>query len=223
VIPWKLLDTGAVPDGGELRLMQRGDEFAIMAGPIVLMNNRMSGSEESLATLTLERLRGRPKPTLLIGGLGMGFTLRAALANSADARLVVAELVPAIVQWARGPLAELFAGSLDAPRVAIEVGDVGALMRRSRGAFDAILLDVDNGPEGLTRDGNEGLYAAGGLGAAYSALRPGGYLAVWSAHPSPEFTRRLSRAGFTVEELKVRARGKSGGSRHLIWMARRGK
>ena len=219
MIPWVELDRAPVPDGGELRLLQRGAEFSIMAGPIVLMNSRISGSEEQLAVLALERLAGRKKPRLLIGGLGMGFTLRAALAARPDAQIAVAELLPAIVAWGRGPLAAIFAGSLDDKRVTISVGDVGALIRSSRAGYDAILLDVDNGPEGLTRDGNGGLYAAAGLRAAHSALRPGGVLAVWSAHPSPPFTRLLGQCGFAVEELKLRARGKSGGSRHVIWMA----
>ena len=221
MVPWVEIDRAKVPEGGELRLIRRGAEFSIMAGPIVLMNNRISGSEEQLAVLALERLAGRARPRLLIGGLGMGFTLRAALAARADVEIVVAELLPAIVAWGRGPLAELFAGSLDDPRVTIEIADVGALIRDGRGGYDAILLDVDNGPEGLTRDGNGGLYAAAGLRAAYVALRPGGLLAVWSAHPSAPFTRLLGQCGFAAEELKLRARGKSGGSRHIIWMARR--
>ncbi|MEO8758413.1 MAG: hypothetical protein ABI398_11770 [Devosia sp.] len=221
MIPWVELDRAKVPEGGELRLLQRGAEFSIMAGPIVLMNSRISGSEEQLAELSLQRIRTHARPRLLIGGLGMGFTLRAALAARADVEIVIAELVPPIVAWARGPLAELFAGSLDDPRVKVELADVGALIRAARGGYDAILLDVDNGPEALTRDGNEGLYALAGLRAAYTALRPGGVLAVWSAHPSPEFTKRVARSGFAVEEIKLRARGKSGGSRHTIWMARR--
>jgi spermidine synthase len=221
MVPWVEIDRAKVPEGGELRLLRRGAEFSIMAGPIVLMNNRVSGSEEQLAVLALERLGGRARPRLLIGGLGMGFTLRAALAARADVDIVVAELLPAIVAWARGPLAELFAGSLDDQRVRIEIGDVGALIRAGRKEYDAILLDVDNGPEGLTRDGNGGLYAAAGLRSAWLALRPGGLLAVWSAHPSPAFTRLLGQCGFAVEEIKLRARGKSGGSRHTIWMARR--
>jgi spermidine synthase len=221
MVPWVEIDRAKVPEGGELRLLRRGAEFSIMAGPIVLMNNRISGSEEQLAVLALERLGGRARPRLLIGGLGMGFTLRAALAARADVDIVVAELLPAIVAWARGPLAELFAGSLDDQRVRIEIGDVGALIRAGRKEYDAILLDVDNGPEGLTRDGNGGLYAAAGLRSAWLALRPGGLLGVWSAHPSPAFTRLLGQCGFAVEEIKLRARGKSGGSRHTIWMARR--
>ena len=220
MIPWVELDRADVPDGGgQLRLMQRGTEFSIMAGTTELMNSRLSGSEEALAVLSFERLRGRKSPVVLIGGLGMGFTLRAALAASPDARLVVGELVPAVVAWARGPLADVFQGSLDNPRVEVVVGDVGRLIRTAHAGYDAILLDVDNGPDGLSREANDSLYSAKGLREAWAALRPGGVLAVWSSGPNAEFTKRLDRAGFTVEELKVRANGKRGGARHVIWMA----
>jgi spermidine synthase len=220
VIPWEELDTAPVPDGGQLRLMRRGAEFSIMAGSTELMNSRVRGSEEALATLSLERLADRANPHILIGGLGMGFTLRAALATRPDLRITVAELVPAVVAWAHGPLAPVFAGCLGDPRVAVAVGDVGALIRSARGIYDAILLDVDNGPGGLSRAGNDGLYAAKGLAAARAALRPRGVLAVWSSHPDSGFTRRLQQAGFAVEELPVRAHGRRG-ARHLIWMATR--
>ncbi|MBI4921243.1 MAG: hypothetical protein HY834_05800 [Devosia nanyangense] len=220
MIPWEELDTAAVPDGGQLRLMRRGAEFSIMAGAVELMNSRVRGSEEALATLSLERLRDRANPNILIGGLGMGFTLRAALAMRPDLRITVAELVPAVVAWARGPLAPVFAGSLDDPRVAVVVGDVGPMIRSARKDWDAILLDVDNGPGGLSRAANDSLYAANGLRAAHTALRPGGVLAVWSSHPDSGFTRRLQQAGFAVEELPVRAHGRRG-ARHLIWMATR--
>ncbi|WP_454684107.1 spermidine synthase [Ancylobacter moscoviensis] len=220
MIPWTLLDTAKVPDGfGELRLKRRGDEFSIMAGATELMNSRLSGSEQALATLVCARLGPRPALRLLIGGLGMGFTLRAALGEvGPEARIVVAELVPAVIAWARGPMAELFAGSLDDPRVSLHEGDVAAVIRAGRGSYDAILLDVDNGPGGLTRAANDGLYSAAGLGAARAALRPGGVLAVWSSAPDDGFTRRLRQAGFAVEEARVRAHGKSG-ARHVIWLA----
>ncbi|MET0336358.1 MAG: spermidine synthase [Caulobacter sp.] len=223
MIPWKHLDTAIVPDqGGELRLMQRGHEFSIMAGAIELMNSRLSGSEEALATLTCERLGGRAKPTVLIGGLGMGFTLRAALgAWGADAKMTVAELVPSVVAWARGPLAGVFDGCLDDPRVSIHVGDVCDPIREGKGAWDAILLDVDNGPDGLTREANDGLYSPAGLDVARTALRPGGILAVWSSAPDDAFTRRLKRAGFQVEEVRVRASRTGRGAKHMIWLARR--
>lgn len=225
MIPWSLIDTAQVPggEGGELRLKQRGDEFAIMLGSNELMNSRLSGSEESLATIVCARIHDRKAPRILIGGLGMGFTLRAALAAlPPDARIVVAELVPAVVAWARGPMAEIFGDSLTDPRVTIREADVGDVIRSDRTAFDAILLDVDNGPEGLTRKTNDGLYDLKGLGAARTALRPGGILAVWSSGPNPKFTWRLQKAGFAVEEVRARANGVRGGARHVIWIAGRG-
>jgi spermidine synthase len=220
MIPWTHLDTASLPGGGgELRLMQRGTQFVIRIGQNDLMNSRLSGSEEALARLSCGRIGGRPRPHVLIGGLGMGFTLRAALAAlGPDARITVAELVPAVVAWARGPLAELFAGSLEDPRVTIHEGDVGPLIRSHRAAWDAILLDVDNGPEGLTVASNDGLYEVPGLGAARAALRPGGHLAVWSSGPDRTFADRLRRTGFAVEEARVRAHGTTG-PRHVIWFA----
>lgn len=220
MLPWIELDTAPVPDGGTLKLMQRGTEFWIMAGTNPLMTSRQSGSEEALATLAFARLGDRPRPRLLIGGLGMGFTLRAALAIAPPgAEIVVAEIVPAVVAWARGPLAPVFAGCLDDPRVRIQQADVAAVIARAPRRWDAILLDVDNGPEGLSRAGNDRLYTAAGLRAQKAALAPGGVLAVWSAHPDAAFARRLAAAGFAVTEEKVRARGRSGGARHLVWLA----
>ena len=222
MIPWSLLDTAKVPGGGELRLKQRGAEFAIMLGTDELMNSRLSGSEQALATIACERIRDRKAPRVLIGGLGMGFTLRAALATlRMDARIVVAELVPAVVVWARGPMAEVFGDSLTDPRVNIREADVGDLIRSGASAYDAILLDVDNGPEGLTRKTNDALYDLKGLGAARAALRPGGILAVWSSGQNPKFTWRLRKAGFEVEEVSARANGSRGGARHVIWIATR--
>lgn len=226
MLPWTTLDSAKIPDAkmpggaGELRLKQRGEEFSIMLGTNELMNSRLSGSEEALAHLSCARIAGRARPHVLIGGLGMGFTLRAALAAlGADARVTVAELVPAVVAWARGPMADLFAGSLEDPRVAVRVEDVGRIMRERGASFDAILLDVDNGPEGLTVEANDSLYSTAGLGVARAALRPGGVLAVWSAAPDPAFAQRLKRVGFAAEEARVRAnRGKSG-ARHVIWLA----
>jgi spermidine synthase len=220
MLPWTQLDTAEIPGGGVLRLMRRGDEFSIRLGGNELMNSRAGGSEEVLATAACGRLAGRAAPAVLIGGLGMGFTLRAALAGlPADARVTVAELVPAVVAWARGPMAALFAGCLDDPRVAVAEADVGGLISSARASFNAILLDVDNGPDGLSRPGNDRLYDAGGLGQARAALRPGGVLAVWSAGPDAGFTRRLKQAGFAVEEVRARALGKRGGARHVIWLA----
>jgi spermidine synthase len=226
MIPWELLDTADVPGGGQLRLMRRGAEFSIRLGHNELMNSRLSGSEEALANLACEKIGARAKPQVLIGGLGMGFTLRATLqALGGDARVVVAELVPAVVAWARGPMAGVFGGSLADKRVDIREADVGQLIRAGSSAYDAILLDVDNGPEGLTRDANDALYDLQGLRAARAALRPGGVLAVWSSGPDADFTRRLRKSGFDVDEVKVRARGSRvgsrGGARHVIWIATR--
>lgn len=224
MLPWVQLDSAAIPDdGGTLRLKQRGQEFSIMLGSNELMNSRLSGSEEALATLAWRKIEGRKQPHMLIGGLGMGFTLRAALAVlPLDARVTVAELVPEVVAWARGPMADIHKGTLDDPRVDIHVGDVGALIRSRSATYDAILLDVDNGPDGLTRASNDGLYDAAGLGAAKMALRPKGVLAVWSSAPDPAFTRRLRQAGFATEEVPVRANGKRGGAKHFLWMAMKG-
>jgi spermidine synthase len=186
------------------------------------MNSRLSGSEEALATLACGRLEALERPHLLIGGLGMGFTLRAALAVlGSGARVVVAELMPAVLGWARGPMADLFGDSLIDPRVSIREADVADLIRSSRSTFDAILLDVDNGPEALAREANNALYDLKGLRAAYAALRPLGVLAVWSSGPDVRFAKRLRDAGFEVEELKVRANGKRGGARQMIWLATR--
>jgi spermidine synthase len=220
MIRWVQLDTAPIPGGGELRLMQRGAELSIMSGSIELMNSRLSGSEEALAVLSCERIRGRPRPRMLIGGLGMGFTLRAALAElPRDAEVVVAELLPAVVAWARGPMAHIFDGCLEDPRVVIHEADVAEVIGAPRAAYDAILLDVDNGPEGLTRKANDALYDVPGLKRAHTALRRGGVLAVWSSGPHPKFTRSLRQAGFAVNELAVRATGRGGGARHIIWIA----
>ena len=196
MLPWKVLDTAKVPGGREeLRLKQRGAEFVIMLGKQELMSNRLSATEEALATFGCDTIRTRAKPRVLIGGLGMGFTLRAALKILGDkADIVVAELVPAVVAWARGPMAKLFGDSLTDARVTIHETDVGELIRAKVSAYDAILLDVDNGPEGLTRVANDALYDAKGLAAAHRALRPGGVLAVWSSAPDPKFTARLKKA-----------------------------
>ena len=220
MIPWVHLDTAAISDSADcLRLMRRGNEFAIMAGRITLMNSRTSSSETALAELACNHLRERRNSRILIGGYGMGFTLRAALAGlGADAHILVAELVPAIMEWARGPMAELTAGCLDDPRVSVREANVGDLIASGQASFDAILLDVDNGPDGLSRSANNRLYDLRGLKAARNALRPKGMLAVWSAAPDHEFANRLDRAGFTVEEIKVRS-NKGRGGQHVIWMA----
>ena len=172
-----------------------------------------------MATLAFDRIGQRPEARVLIGGLGMGFTLRAALAAfRPDAKIVVAELVPAVVAWARGPLGELHGASLDDPRVTLHEGDVGEAIRAEEAAFNAILLDVDNGPGGLSRKENDGLYSRSGLADAKRALRPGGVLEVWSSTRDSGFTKRLKQAGYAVEEIGVRAH-KGRGARHVIWMA----
>ena len=222
--PRELIGIAEVPGGPPLRLFRRGGDFMIVLDRNELMSTRASGSERALGTMTCDRLPDRRAPHLLIGGYGMGFTLRAVLERlGPDARVTVAELVPGIVEWATGPMADLTAGCLDDPRVALEIVDVGAAIRAAPARYDAILLDVDNGPDGLTRPANDGIYTARGLDDARAALRPGGVLAIWSAAPDPAFARRLARGGFAVEEVRVRARddGKGGGkgATHIIWFA----
>ena len=221
MIPWLQLDTARVPGADvQLRLMQRGAEFSMMLGQNELMSSRLSGSEEALATLACRRIEAAKSPHLLIGGLGMGFTLRAALAVlGSDARIMVAELVPAVIAWARGPMANIFGDSLDDPRASIREADVVDVIRSHDSVFDAILLDVDNGPEGLIRKANDALYDLKGLKAIRRALRPGGVLAVWSSGPNPLFSKRLGAAGFEVNEVAVRATTKRSGARHVIWFA----
>lgn len=220
--PRELIDTATVPGGEDLRLFRRGADFMIVLDRNELMNSRMSGSEEALATMSCARLAGRRAPHLLIGGYGMGFTLRAALAVlGPDARVTVAELVPKIITWARGPMVELAAGCLDDPRVHVIERDVADVIAAGRGQYDAILLDVDNGPDGLVRAGNDRLYSMRGLDVAKAALAPGGVLAIWSAAPDAAFARRLHDAGFAVEEVAVRARSNGKGPRHVIWFATR--
>jgi spermidine synthase len=220
MIPRELLGTAKVPGGEDLRLFRRGADFMIVLDRNELMNSRMSGSEEALAVMTCERLRHVRAPHLLIGGYGMGFTLRAAeAALPRDARLTVAELVPEILEWARGPMAALTGQCLDDPRLTLVERDVAEVIGAARGSFDAILLDVDNGPDGLVRTANDQLYSARGLAAARAALKPGGILAVWSAGADPAFTRRLKLAGFAVDEVGVRARSNGKGPSHVIWFA----
>ncbi|WP_422373246.1 spermidine synthase [Hoeflea sp.] len=222
MIPWERLDAVTLEDGVQLKLMRRGSEYSIMLGANELMNSRLSGSEEALAAHAIERLGSTPAPRILIGGLGMGFTLRAALGLlDTDARVTVAEFVPEVIAWARGAMGEVFAGCLEDPRVSLFEGDVGELIRTGQGQWDAILLDVDNGPDGLTRQGNDALYSAQGLASAYKALAGRGVYSVWSSAPDPAFTRRLRKAGFTVEERATRASTKKRGARHMIWIAQR--
>ncbi len=218
--PRELLGVADVPGGDPLRLFRRGRDFMIVLDRNELMSTRMNGSEIALGTMACDRLAGHPAPHLLIGGYGMGFTLRAVLERlDAAGRVTVAELVPGIIEWARGPMAELTAGCLDDPRVTLRMGDVGDAIRAAPRAYDAILLDVDNGPDGLTRPANDGLYSARGLDEARAALRPGGVLAIWSAAPDPAFARRLARGGFAVDEVRARARDNGKGAHHVIWFA----
>ncbi|HEY5278347.1 MAG TPA: spermidine synthase [Pseudolabrys sp.] len=223
MLPWVRLDTAQVPGGGELRLMRRGTEFTIKLGSNELMNSRLTATEQALATLACDKIKERPAPRILIGGLGMGFTLRAALiVLGRQAHIDVAELVPAVVAWARGPMADLFGGSLTDPRVTIHDADVVDMIRAARADYDAILLDVDNGPNGITRKTNDRLYDLAGLAAAHETLRPGGVLAVWSSAPDVKFTARLRKSGFTAVENAVRAKGPQGRAQHFIWVATRG-
>jgi spermidine synthase len=220
--PWIELASAPVPGGKTLlKLMQRGEEYSIMLGTNELMNSRLSGSEEALARLVADRLGADHAGTILIGGLGMGFTLRAALLALSRAKIDVAEIVPEVIAWARGPLGPVFSGCLDNSRVWVINDDVAHLIKTSPATYDAILLDVDNGPDGVSREGNDGLYSHAGLAAALRALKPGGVLAVWSAHPSDAFARRLGQAGFAFDEIKVRARSTGKGARHVIWVATR--
>ena len=220
MIPRELISTAYVPDGEELRLYRHGTDFMIVLDRNELMSTRQRGSEEALATMTCARIAATPRPHVLVGGYGMGFTLRAALAAlPADATVTVAEVLPDIIEWARGPMAEVAAGCLDDPRVHLVVGDVVKVIDTSPGTFDAILLDVDNGPDGLVRPDNNRLYSRRGLATAGEALRPGGVLAIWSAARDERFVRRLHEAGFAVDEITVRARSNGKGAKHVIWFA----
>lgn len=223
MIPWQILESVPVPGGGgQLSLHRRGSEFSIRVAGRELMNSRVHGSEDALAELTCARLSRQPSPKVLIGGLGMGFTAAAALsALGGQARVVVAELVPAVVSWNQGPLAALAGYPLQDPRLTMKTMDVALLLQGAASSYDGIILDVDNGPDGLTRSGNDWLYGHSGIRVAHMALRPEGILAVWSAAPDPSFGRRLRQGGFVVEECTVRARGKKGGGRHVIWLARK--
>lgn len=222
---WVTLAAVDIPNnGGTLSLARRDAEFSIRLSGIrgELMNSRVHGSEEALAELGCARLQAAPGARILVGGMGMGFTLAAALAAvPACAVVTVAELIPEVVEWNRGPLGECAGRPLQDSRARVHLGDVAKLIAGSHDAFDAILLDVDNGPEGLTHDDNRWLYSAAGLKALYRALGAAGTLAVWSAGPDPLFVIRLKKAGFHAAVRPVRARpGK--GSHHTIFLARKG-
>lgn len=221
MIPWQRIDTTTIPGSAQrLRLLQRGDEFSIRGDGFELMSSRRHASEETLARLACGCLTGRSRMSVLIGGLGMGFTLAAALKElGADSRVAVAELVPAVVRWNRGPLAGLAGNPLSDERVTVHETDIAGILKSNAAVYDAILYDVDNGPNGLSRQQNDWLYGPEGLKTAYTALRSGGVLAVWSAAPDSAFPVRLGRAGFSVEEVLTPARGSRKGARHTIWMA----
>ena len=217
-----LVDVAPIPGGGELRLFAEGEHYSIkIAGGGDLMSTRVHGSEDALARITCERIAGVANPRLLIGGLGMGFTLAAALtALGAQARIVVAELVPGVVAWNRGALGQHAGHPINDARVEVIETDVASVIKAAQSSFDAILLDVDNGPDGITQVGNDWLYALPGLAASMRALRANGVLAIWSAHTNRKFTERLRQSGFDVDEVPVRAHGNKG-ARHLIWIARK--
>ncbi len=217
-----VLGIAHVPDGVEMRLVQHGEGFTILLEDNELMSTEASASEEALATMTCERLGDREAIQMLVGGYGMGFTLRAALAAMGDdSSVVVCEIVPEIVEWAIGPMRNITRGCLDDPRVALIEEDVALLIDAAREGYDAILLDVDNGPEGLTRWQNDGLYSRDGLDKAKRALRPGGIMAVWSAWRDPAFTVRLEEAGFNVSTVAARSRPDCNDLLHFIWFAQK--
>jgi spermidine synthase len=223
MIPWHLLHRSQVPgENRDLCLYQRGEEFSIRVDGFELMNNRAHGSEDAMAELACARIADLPSPKILIGGLGMGYTLAATLNRlGAESRVVVAELVPAVVAWNRGPLAAMAGRPLDDDRVTVREVDVAQILQAEHRAYDAILLDVDNGPRGLIRKSNDWLYTRTGLDAAFTALRPAGVFALWSASPNLVFTQLLRKVGFEVSEIRVRARGRHGGGYHTIWIAGR--
>lgn len=219
---YRHLGSAVVPGGVEIRLYQHDDDYSILLPDDELMSTRMRASEDTLAVQSLARVGHCTAPRLLIGGYGMGFTLRAALAAGGPGlHVTVAEIVPEIIAWARGPMAQVTAGCLDDPRVVIDLRDVADPIFEANARFDAILLDVDNGPDGVVRRDNDGLYSMRGLAAAWRALRPRGVLAVWSAKPDAGFTRRLKRSGFAVEIVRAKSREDGKGPRHLIWFARK--
>jgi spermidine synthase len=223
MIPWEILDSTKVPGGSaEICLYSRGKEFSIRINGCELMNSRVHGSEDALAQIACTHICTVPSPQILIGGLGMGFTVAAALQRlGAEGRVLVAELVPKVVEWNRKLLGALNGHPLQDPRVTVQETDVALILKSCHQAFNAILLDVDNGPEGLTSTGNNWLYTEAGVKAAFASLKPGGVLAVWSAGPDPAFAGQMRRNGFQVEEFGVRARGRAGGALHTIWVALR--
>jgi spermidine synthase len=222
VNPLELLGETRTADGSDLKLARRGNEYIILANGKSLMSSRMHGSEEALAQFGCRRARTLERPCILVGGLGMGFTLRATLdLLPGDAEVVVAELVPAVVEWNRGALGPLAEHPLKDKRVKVDIRDVSVVLRDAASQFDAVLLDVDNGPAAFTTDANAGLYDDRGLAAARAAMKPHGLLAVWSAREDRKFEQRLRYNGFRVEVQHVRGRLKKGGPRHVIFLGHR--
>ncbi|MCY1077464.1 spermidine synthase [Archangium lansingense] len=220
--PWKVIDRAPAPGGGELVLHQRDEEFAIRVNGRELMSSRQHGSEEKMAEVACEGLGGK-RPRVLVGGLGLGYTVRATLERlPPNAEVVVSELVPAVVAWNQGVLGPLAGRPLDDPRVKVETRDVGELLRQAEGHYDAVLLDVDNGPEALTQEENRWLYGERGLASIRRALKPRGVVVVWSASPDRAFATRLKRAGFATEVVETPARGKGGGPLHTLFVGRSG-
>jgi spermidine synthase len=219
VKPFELLGQTVSPDGTDMKLIRRGDEYFILADGAILMSSRIHGSEEALATFACQRVRTLERPSVLVGGLGMGFTLRATLdLLSPDATVVVAELVPAVVEWSHGPLGPLAGHPLEDKRVRVERGDVALVLSSRLGPFDAVLLDVDNGPAAFTASSNAGLYDDRGVAAAHAALTMNGVLAVWATREDRKFVQRLRDGGFSVEVQRVRGRLKRGGPHHTIFL-----
>jgi len=223
MIPFKLLDTASWA-GASLRLYQRGSEFSIRADRAgELMNSRAHHSEDVLAQLACLQIAGRENPQLLVGGLGMGFTLAAVLANArSDAHVVVSELIPAVVRWNRDYMGALAGFPLNDSRVEVREADVALVMQAHKKCFDAIMLDVDNGPSSFTRDDNDALYSVRGLRRAYDALKSGGVLTVWSACDDADFTQRMKQTGFAVTLQKVGSHQARRGNRHTIWVGVKG-
>ena len=216
-----LLASARVPgEGGTLKLYKQGEDYTIRVHDTELMSSGAHESEDALARLACAKLLSVPKPVVLIGGLGMGYTLAAALKDvGAYGKVIVAELIPAVVEWNRGPLAHLAGRPLSDPRVEVRIQDIALSLQTEEEAFDAVLLDVDNGPQGLTRDSNNWLYSPDGLTAAYTALKPGGVLAVWSSTPEKTFAMRLRKMGFAVDEVRIASSKHD--DRHTIWLATR--
>lgn len=221
MIPWEEIERAEIPGGEEeVILRKRGPEFSIRIAATELMNSRIHGSEDALAELTCSRISRKPGRRILIGGLGMGYTLAAALQHSGyDSLITVAELIPAVIRWNREHLGHLAGNPLADGRVFVRQEDVAETITREKSIWDAIILDVDNGPDGITRKVNDRLYGMSGLKNAFSALRTGGVLSIWSSGTDEQFTSRLKQCRFQTEIVTVRARKPGKGARHTIWLA----